>query len=1270
MSLLNAPIPGVDDLPSPQAGGVQLPSTPEAPQEERPGIARRVARDVVGGLGEAIPQAARGALTGLRETAETIQTLATGVGGMSGQRPAPADDLGGRILQYAQRPLDAVADAAGLAAGGITAVRDLLPEAGTVTGGITGSVGQFIAGNILAGRLLRAVGVAGRLGTVGNTVARDALGSAIAFDPREERLSNFLREHAGLADPITAFLAARPDDGEVEGRLKNAIENAGLGLVGEAVFQAIRARRALRNGDAAEAAEASRAAEAAVAPEALQEGLQGELRGMVAEERWLRQTETTRTNVTETTTTRDTETTTTTRTGEAPAPVADTGVRAGGEVPQPMPRLEERDIVRLGEAVERARGNPALLDSETIAPLWRNLDKVRSEEGMVAWFRESQSIFQRQFEKAAGDATSIEAVRRAAVGAANDALRTAGVDQAKINTLLATAGDDLEALRRIGVNALSYSHMVSVLERKIGSDIDSVIRLLTRDNAARATPEGQARIAQFTIQANMLKNLHAVAFGIRSQMGRNLSMLGAVIDGADTASTGNGFVREPGALREVTKTTKASTTRTTTRTTTRVDDVIEGGERSVLELAYRLKKAKGSPEAAVKIASKHFETGGNWDSLGSYWLNSLLSSVKTQMVGAVSSTFRTLYAPAEQAVAGVIQGTLMRPWGGDFHLTREAFYQYRGLMHGIGDAISLARRAMDEGDSLFDPTTLVTEKASRTRVFGAEQMGAESDTLRGSIINGLGTLAGIPSRLLVGQDEFFKVLNYRARIYAQARREAADIGADAKGTQDLIEARLAAAFDENTGLPVDEGALGFARNITFTDQFGDGWLSQMGEAVQAAKARAPGLMVIMPFVRVPTNVLREGLTYTPGLNLIQKEFREEIMAGGERSARAMARLSASVAVGALFYDLAMEGRITGSGPIDPKTRGGWASFGWAPNSIMVPDGQGGLKAIDYSRLDPYALPLSLMASFVEISQELASDTSPAKLQDAFLATVLGMAQAFASRTYATGIIQFADILRGGGGMAEAAINSLAGTLMPAAARDASVALYGNNTMRQANTILDALKARTALAGEVDARYSALGEPRTMPAGFMGPIQGFIPDQLSGVLSPVALRRSSGEDRVAKELLRLQMQHYSSFQPPPWNPEGTGIDLRDYHIPGRGTAYGRLQALVGEVEIGGRTLRDRLDDLISSPRYERLTDGTADVDGSRLQAVQAIMQTYRRAAMRELRKEMPEVDDAIRERRAQQRDIRTMGGPQVAPPRDLGMLPSRQLTLDFLFSDQP
>lgn len=149
----------------------------------------------------------------------------------------------------------------------------LMGKSETVAGGITEGIANFMTG------FIPGLGIAGRLGKIGKIAAigrgiesavvaaeaagnvtkavalkgvqafaKGAVAGAVAdftvFGGHEQRLSNLLKDHAGFSNAVTDFLAADPNDNEVVGRFKNAIEGLAIGAAAEGLFNAFRVYKA------------------------------------------------------------------------------------------------------------------------------------------------------------------------------------------------------------------------------------------------------------------------------------------------------------------------------------------------------------------------------------------------------------------------------------------------------------------------------------------------------------------------------------------------------------------------------------------------------------------------------------------------------------------------------------------------------------------------------------------------------------------------------------------------------------------------------------------------------------------------------------------------------------------------------------------------------------------------------------------------------------------------------------------------------------------
>lgn len=197
------------------------------PEPRKGGMASRFMLDLARGYGE-VPRAFRaGARDAVQETSDLLDE---GLQWMTKKFP------GGQELVEKMGPEGIIPD---------------LPEVDdpkSVSAGILKSATQFLVGFYGASKVVKGAGwlAAG---------AKGMLADFTVFDGHEDRLSNFI-ENTSLKNPVTEFLAAKKEDSELVGRLKNAIEGAGLGVMTDGLITALRAMKSIRVGRAMQAAAA------------------------------------------------------------------------------------------------------------------------------------------------------------------------------------------------------------------------------------------------------------------------------------------------------------------------------------------------------------------------------------------------------------------------------------------------------------------------------------------------------------------------------------------------------------------------------------------------------------------------------------------------------------------------------------------------------------------------------------------------------------------------------------------------------------------------------------------------------------------------------------------------------------------------------------------------------------------------------------------------------------------------------------------------------
>lgn len=357
------------------------------------------------------------------------------------------------------------------------------------------------------------------------------------------------------------------------------------------------------------------------------------------------------------------------------------------------------------------------------------------------------------------------------------------------------------------------------------------------------------------------------------------------------------------------------------------------------------------PEQVTKLALQG-QMGGPelWPKMREIYINMLLSRPLTQVRNTIGNSI------------AATNGILERYAGGMFSANREAgvhwnegTYLAKGMMHGIGDGL----KAFGEAYKKVDPSD-------------ANKFDYVPHQIGGTI----GRIINLPGDTMRGMDNFFKTILTRGNYYAQAMREGAQAG---KTGNDLAE-HVARRLSFPTKAMIEEGEQ-FALSSTFQNELGT--LGRMSTKLQTGP-----LALWFPFMKTPINLAKYTWNRTPGLQLLSRSLYDDILAGGVKADMAIGRLTISNLTGMYLYNLAQEGLITGSGPIDPKLRPAWlanhqpyslkTSEGWVPISNIEPGSTFVGIAADYAQvmnqLDEPTVGQGAMAVGFSVMKNLADKT--------------------------------------------------------------------------------------------------------------------------------------------------------------------------------------------------------------------------------------------------------------------------------------------------------
>lgn len=549
----------------------------------------------------------------------------------------------------------------------------------------------------------------------------------------------------------------------------------------------------------------------------------------------------------------------------------------------------------------------------------------------------------------------------------------------------------------------------------------------------------------------------------------------------------------------------------------KLEDIAEG----ILNLQRQGVTAGGVNRFAVDALKPSLS-----DKLVELWYNSLLSGPQTHAVNILSNMLTAgLQLPEQAAAAGI--GMLRRgvraAMGKEDDFNRVMFSELGprvvGLMQGAREGARAAGRTFITGD-VADYVTKVESRSQR------------------AISGWKGSVIRTPSRGLAAEDEFFKGIARRMEIAGLATRKARSEGLRGQALRDRI--------DDLTRNPTDEmleRALDYGRYLTFQRPM-KGFPQSLSNWTQ----RQPWLKLFLPFIRTPTNIFKFAIERSP-MAPILREVRDNLRAGGERQALAVARMALGTGLGLTVAQLAADGTITGGGPADRRALSLMRAQGWQPYSIRVGD-----QYYSYQRLDPLALTLGTAADMVGLQEHM----TPAQADRAVALVLTSIISNLSDKTWLSGVSDVISAIDDPDRNLGRFVRRLGGSIaVPTGV--AQIARTIDPVQREARTVLDAVRARIpGLSQTLMPRRDVWGD-EIVNEGGLGP----------DIASPIwsSTRR---DDPVTDELLRLGQNIGRPSR------RAAGGDYTPWE-------YDRYQALAG------RYTRGDLEEAMRDPSWQEMED---------------------------------------------------------------------------------
>ena len=559
----------------------------------------------------------------------------------------------------------------------------------------------------------------------------------------------------------------------------------------------------------------------------------------------------------------------------------------------------------------------------------------------------------------------------------------------------------------------------------------------------------------------------------------------------------------------------------------------------------------------------------------SYFINNLISGPLTHAAYSIGNTTWALFkvgadvttAAGIDAIREYMRGA---PLENRVHFA-EVPAALTALYRGWRDALPAAATALKTGIPFMQGAEEMAKRA------GEPLPSAEPP--RQTIPGKVGYVLETPSRSVTAIHTLFYAANYTAEIARRAVRSALNAGLDGDAYNTHVADFIAKPPDLDVAQAHDEAL----KMVLMKQPPFDGFMGNLNRAVNSNLAAK----IVMPFMQIGSNILREGLVEHSPLGIASSEVRDNL--SGKNGAIAQSTQYAKIAVGTTAavstVGLAMEGLITGGGPASPSEQRIKRATGWLPYSIKVGD-----TYIPYRKfLGPLGPLIGGAADLYEVGHAAGTDG----FSKAASSLIMGMSEVVMDETWMSGLSNFTNAAKNWDQDGGKYLRGLATDFIPFSIGLGQVARLVDPYQREVKTLTDAIKNKIPfMSQDLHPMRDMWGEPMTGRT----------------MLSPSA----AVTDPATQTLAQLDYA--------PAKPQGliNGIRLTpeqydDYtRIAGR-TAHMRINALVTApgfqarmAEEPGRALKS-LQDIISNSRAgarQQILMQSAAQDGDNSIAAQA------------------------------------------------------------------
>jgi hypothetical protein len=940
----------------------------------------------VGDIGKGV---VRGSIKAVEETVQFGYDIANWV-----------DDLDGRN-DIADRDFDFVPEWA---------------ETQTTAGNLTSGIAQFLVGFVGAGKVLKAAkfGKAaiklGRAAKYVTPAVQGAIADLVVFDPHEERFSNLIQQYPMLANPVTEYLAASPDDSSAEGRFKNALEGIGLGMITDGVFAAFKYLRKMQG--------------AKTQSELIDAVIQGsdEVDTLMSSAK---------------------------KSGTAQADEAVAGALKQSDKMKAAGLEPSKELIEAEKFRSILDGNidveEALKRLEDVQANGRPVDPV--EEGGRGYRRgdglntkhagnENAKDLVQSFDNSARELVPDSVKATQSISSVDDAL-----DQFVKEIGGETSPKAMRIMRGAAQEAEKLPHYVRLFQRSTQYIADEAVRLQTVLNTTADEAAKEAVFEQVGKAYQEAYNIMSWFDTVTTNMGRGMNLL------------------------------KYGDVRVSSEQITAAKESIEhvfksGSSKQKQALVNRLAVFNKDPGKLVKALFPETTSGKALALFNEFWTNTVLSGPVTFMVNLTSNAMKAfVISPLDKLVGGVVTG--------DRELLKEGARTWAVMASQFKDSLQMAYHAFAAETNILRGVskTEVPSRQIAAGMFGLDPnkgLGSAVEVV-GKVINLPGRFLGSTDEFFQQLSYRSKVL---LDLEAAARKmvDAGTLPNTKEAISEFVQSNFDSAFTPKklpNGKVLQQGVgthltgLREAAENTWTESLKNG---SFAKHISDYKTAHPLFHPIVPFVRTPANLAADAIAHSP-LAVLSKEFRTAIKAGGREAEMAIGKLTTGSMLCGFAIHQAMTGNLTGRGPKNKVHREALEATGWKPYSIRVGD-----KWVSYNRLDPIGMVLGVAADWNDIvSTGQVDDESKSMIAGALIGAV---ASNITSKTYLRGLSEALLAITDWNRYGESFMRNRALSLVPAIASQPRRLI--DPTLREADSKIELIMDRLPYFSEqLPARYSWL-----------------------------------------------------------------------------------------------------------------------------------------------------------------------------------------------------